>query len=94
MLWGLVEYRSGSVRILEREVFNDAGKVVRGFVISDWLDHVCADLHGVARFILDHACVCFADKLAVYLQVDFSVGIPFCLEADRTGDRVGGPMRG
>ena len=88
MAFEIHESRSGPVWILEREVFNDAGEMVRRLVVSDRLAQISTDLNRVARFFLDNAGVCFGDELTIYLQVDFSVGIPLCLEGDRTGDRV------
>ena len=48
----IYENRSGPVWILECEVFDDAGEVVRRVVISDGLDQICTNLNGVARFFV------------------------------------------
>ncbi len=46
---------SGPVWILEGEIFNAAGEVVRRVAISDGLDQIRTDLNGVAGFVLDDA---------------------------------------
>ena len=47
--WGRASHAgsSFSVWILEGEIFNDAGEVVRGLVVSDALVQVSTDLNGV-----------------------------------------------
>ena len=47
------EDRSRSVWILECEIFNDAGEVVRRVVVRDGLDQVCTNLNGVTGFVVN-----------------------------------------
>ncbi len=78
---------SGSVRIFEREVFDDAGEVVRCAVVSDGLEQIGTNLNGVAGLVANDSCFRLSDELAIHVQQDFSPGIPICFETDRTSDR-------
>ncbi len=77
----------GPVWILEGEIFNRAGEVVRRVVIPDGLDQVSADLNGVARFVVKDACLFLPDELVVHFKKHLAIGIPVRFEVGGTSDR-------